>query len=77
LKYCVKECESLALQLSYIPMKNYFYAINISKGKLPEDMHKQMLLLSLEDGHPWPGLPTNFLKDYFVKAYFQFIGEKV
>jgi hypothetical protein len=71
LKYCVKECESLALQLSYIPMKNYFYAINISKGKLPEDMHKQMLLLSLE-------APNGcFLKDYFVKSYFQFIGEKV
>jgi hypothetical protein len=66
LEYCVKECESLALQLSYIPMKNYFYAINISKGKLPEDMHKQMLLFSMETS-----------KDYFVKSYFQFIGEKV
>ena len=65
LQYCVGECENMATQLSYAPMKNYFYAKNILKGELPEDMHKIMTLIGLEDP-----------KNYFVKAYFKYLNSK-
>jgi hypothetical protein len=63
LEYCVDECESMARQLSYIPMKNYYYAI--SKGKLPKNMHKAMLLLSIQDPN-----------DYFIRSYFDLTGKQ-
>jgi len=48
--------------ISSLSRTNYYYAIHVIEGKLPEKMHNMMILYAIKDSN-----------DSCTKAYFEFI----